>query len=96
MPELGKKHECPSCSAKFYDLGKPEPICPKCGLNMKTVETEELYAVSAAARRRRRAEMALEGDEPEVEAPEIGDEILVGEPADEDLEEEEEEVDLEE
>jgi len=29
--ELGTKRTCPSCAARFYDLGK-EPIeCPKCG-----------------------------------------------------------------
>ena len=33
MPDLGTKHECTSCSTKFYDLGQPEPVCPKCGLN---------------------------------------------------------------
>lgn len=30
-PELGKKHQCPSCGCKFYDLQKPEPLCPRCG-----------------------------------------------------------------
>ena len=29
--KLGSKHECPSCSTKFYDLGKPKPVCPSCG-----------------------------------------------------------------
>jgi uncharacterized protein (TIGR02300 family) len=31
MTELGNKHECLSCSTKFYDLGKSELVCPKCG-----------------------------------------------------------------
>ena len=31
MPDLGKKHECVSCSARFYDLGRSALICPKCG-----------------------------------------------------------------
>ena len=35
MPELGKKYECAECGTKFYDLGKPEPICPKCGTNQR-------------------------------------------------------------
>ena len=30
MPELGTKHECEECGAKFYDLGKSEVRCPKC------------------------------------------------------------------
>ena len=31
--KLGSKWECFSCEAKFYDLNKPEPLCPKCGAN---------------------------------------------------------------
>ena len=31
MPELGTKHECLDCGAKFYDLGRPEVRCPRCG-----------------------------------------------------------------
>ena len=40
MPDLGTKHECSSCGSKFYDLGKDEPICPKCGLNQLAEEEE--------------------------------------------------------
>lgn len=35
MPELGKKHECVSCDARFYDLGRTVLICPKCGSDQK-------------------------------------------------------------
>jgi rubrerythrin len=28
---LGKKFTCYSCGTKFYDLNKPEKLCPKCG-----------------------------------------------------------------
>jgi uncharacterized protein (TIGR02300 family) len=30
-PELGTKRTCVACGARFYDLGKTPPICPKCG-----------------------------------------------------------------
>jgi hypothetical protein len=30
---LGAKWVCFKCNAKFYDLNKPEPLCPKCGAN---------------------------------------------------------------
>ena len=30
-PELGAKHVCVSCAARFYDLGKSPAVCPKCG-----------------------------------------------------------------
>ena len=32
--KLGSKHECHSCSTKFYDLGKTELICPSCGADL--------------------------------------------------------------
>ena len=35
MADLGKKYECFNCGTKFYNLGKPEAICPKCGANQK-------------------------------------------------------------
>ena len=28
--KLGKRWGCYSCGVKFYDLGKPDPICPRC------------------------------------------------------------------
>ncbi len=32
---LGTKYVCFSCGAKFYDLNRPEPICPKCGADQR-------------------------------------------------------------
>jgi hypothetical protein len=34
-PGLGLKWSCFSCGAKFYDLGKPDPVCPKCGSDQR-------------------------------------------------------------
>jgi uncharacterized protein (TIGR02300 family) len=33
--DLGSKHVCFKCGTKFYDLRKPEAICPKCGADQK-------------------------------------------------------------
>ncbi len=33
--DLGTKHTCFKCQTKFYDLKKPEPICPKCGADQR-------------------------------------------------------------
>lgn len=30
-PELGLKRVCVACAARFYDMTKSPPICPKCG-----------------------------------------------------------------
>jgi hypothetical protein len=41
MPDLGKKYECFNCGTKFYNLGKPEAICPKCRANQKDARPDE-------------------------------------------------------
>jgi hypothetical protein len=61
MPNLGKKFECFNCRAKFYDLGKPEPLCPRCGANQKDAKSAEEAA--AAPRPRRMAPIVVAPDE---------------------------------
>jgi len=39
---LGEKHVCGSCGAKFYDLGKTQPLCPKCGSNPKDTSSDSV------------------------------------------------------
>src|SRR5215813_3956823 len=41
MPDLGKKFTCYNCGTKFYNLGKPEAICPKCGSNQKNAKADD-------------------------------------------------------
>jgi hypothetical protein len=43
MPELGRKYTCYSCHTKFYDLGKPEPLCPKCGADQRDADEAPVY-----------------------------------------------------
>lgn len=33
--DLGIKYVCFKCGTKFYDLRKPEPVCPKCGADQR-------------------------------------------------------------
>ncbi len=33
--DLGTKHLCFKCGTKFYDLKKPQAVCPKCGADQK-------------------------------------------------------------
>lgn len=81
--DLGTKHICFKCGAKFYDLKKPEAVCPKCGANQR-----EQPVRSPAAERRSRA--AREPVEPvQEELVEEGDlEDLDGEEAVEEAEDE--------
>ena len=101
MPDLGKKFECFNCHTKFYNLGKPEAICPKCGANQKDARTDE---APPPAPRPPRRQVILEpipdetanefGEEattePEPEADLDDDELEEGEEAHEAEEEEEE------
>ena len=41
MPELGTKYECEECGTKFYDLGKADAVCPKCGTSPLAEEGSE-------------------------------------------------------
>lgn len=79
--DFGTKFVCFKCSTKFYDMKKPDPICPKCGADQR-----EASATKASEGRRSRlsaapkiiepvepvegAEPAAEDDEVEVEADE--------------------------
>ena len=101
MPELklGSKYDCYNCGTKFYDLGKPEPVCPKCGANQKDAVTSESQAASQSSRRRRKAETAkpidLEEEEAPIEAVEVADDEMVEpELAGADLDDAEEEEDF--
>lgn len=31
LPGIGAKRVCVSCAARFYDLARSPPVCPKCG-----------------------------------------------------------------
>jgi uncharacterized protein (TIGR02300 family) len=102
MPELklGIKHECYNCGTKFYDFGKSQALCPKCGADQKDSGQAESPAASQAARRRRKAEVVkpldIEEEEPIADIAE--DELVEPEIEGADLgeEEEEEEADDEE
>ena len=72
MPDLGKKYDCFNCHTKFYNLGKPEAICPKCGANQKDARKQEL-ATEQAAKRRKREEVVRAPVEEEELIPAAGD-----------------------
>jgi hypothetical protein len=86
MPELGKKYTCYNCGAKFYNLNKPESICPKCGANQKDARSEE--APVAAPRPPRRSMMIEtipdEGGGDFEESPQEDDDAREGELDDDD------------
>ena len=69
-PGLGLKWSCYHCGAKFYDLNRPEPTCPKCGTDQRTrPKQSSLEPPSPAPKRSPMAPMTrfLEEEEPSVE-----------------------------
>lgn len=80
--DLGNKFLCFKCGAKFYDLKRPDPVCPKCGSDQREKPPEKVE-------RKRAAKVAV--PEPEVEQETLEDEEL---DADEDVEAPGDEEDL--
>lgn len=78
--DLGTKHTCYKCGTKFYDLKKPEPLCPKCGADQR-----QSPALRAPGERRKPAPKPAPVavvEEPEVEA-ELDEELPGDEEEDE-------------
>ena len=104
MADLGRKYTCYSCHTKFYDLGKPLPVCPKCGADQR--DAEEAPPATSHRGRAARAPVVVEETpaddefpaEPEAVAAEAGgggdeeeEDIIPAPEREEEAEEEEEE-----
>lgn len=62
--DLGNKYVCFKCSTKFYDMKKPDPLCPKCGADQR--ESPALKAPTEGRRGRlAAAPKVIEPIEPE-------------------------------
>ena len=90
--DLGSKYVCFKCSTKFYDMKKPDPLCPKCGADQR--ESPALKPASEGRRGRLSSiPKVIEPIEPE--EPEAAAEEELGEFEDEEAEvpaEEDEEI----
>ncbi len=65
--DLGIKYTCFKCAAKFYDLKKPIPACPKCGTDQRE------QPVAKPSGRRAAAPRAVEEAEEKPETEEADD-----------------------
>lgn len=70
MADLGKKFTCFQCAAKFYDFGKPEAVCPKCGANQKAAPAK------AKAVKKEKVVHMIEDDETAEAEAEVMDEAF--------------------
>jgi len=57
VADLGKRYKCYKCGTKFYDLSKPQPLCPVCGEDQNNEETKKMLK-----RKRRRALSKVKAD----------------------------------
>ena len=105
-PNLGQKFTCFKCECKFYDLGREEPLCPRCGADQREDPNPDpreafLARFRKPSRSRSRAkpvkekpartESDEEDDEPgEEDDEELLDDDFAGGDKDDDEEEEEE------
>ena len=71
--DLGNKYVCFKCSTKFYDLKKPDPVCPKCGADQR--ESPALRPATEGRRGRLAAvPKVIEPVPADAEEPELGEE----------------------
>ncbi len=85
MADLGNKFDCFKCHTKFYDLRRPDPVCPKCGANQKEAKASDLGGSTHSARPSRRAVAPVAPPPPD---PDLGEFEEAGPAAVEDDEEE--------
>ncbi|MSQ00472.1 MAG: TIGR02300 family protein [Myxococcales bacterium] len=86
--KLGKRYSCFECSLKFYDLNRPDPLCPKCGADQRTDPNPDPRDAILAKYRGKGAVRAR----PEDELVEEEAEETEAETEDDEIEDDEEEV----
>lgn len=66
--KLGNRYVCYECATRFYDLNKPEPMCPECGADQRSAPIRDLKSLLGGNKTRKPAT-----DEPEAAAPKVED-----------------------
>jgi uncharacterized protein (TIGR02300 family) len=74
--DLGTKRLCPNCGARYYDLNKAPPVCPKCGT---------VFVVTTPKSRPQEPQPKAKVEEPVVVQPDPVAETISLEEADEEL-----------
>ena len=69
--DLGTRYKCYKCGTKFYDLGRPQPLCPSCGEDQNNEEAKGLHK-----RKKRRRPFTMTKADPIITAPEERDDLI--------------------
>jgi hypothetical protein len=64
--KLGTRYTCFECGTKFYDLARPEPLCPECGVDQRNAPVRDLKALLGSGKGRR-----VESDSEDAEGLEV-------------------------
>lgn len=83
---LGTRYACWKCGAKYYDLNKPSPTCPKCGAD--PADAPKVAAVPTPTPKKPRKARVEIDEEAEVETEEE-DELLDEDEDTDDIDEDE-------
>ena len=89
--KLGNRHTCFECGQKFYDLNRPDPLCPKCGADQRNnPNPDPREAILARFKGKAAAKPGLRLDDTFEEEEDVDEDVEVEEP--EEGEEDEEEA----
>lgn len=69
--DLGNRYKCFKCGTKFYDLSRPEPLCPSCAVNQNDDEAKVLHK-----RKKRRKSSSFVSTDHAITAPEDSDDVI--------------------
>jgi uncharacterized protein (TIGR02300 family) len=85
-PELGQKRVCVSCSTRFYDLGRAPAVCPKCGTEQPAEQPRLRRGGGNVVedKRPKKAPVAADDAETDVEVAEEADEDVLDDAAEDD------------
>jgi uncharacterized protein (TIGR02300 family) len=69
--DLGTRYKCYKCGTKFYDLGRPQPLCPSCGEDQNNEESKRVLK-----RKKKRRAFSMVKADPTITAPEERDDLI--------------------
>jgi uncharacterized protein (TIGR02300 family) len=68
---LGTRYKCYKCGTRFYDLGRPQPLCPTCGEDQNNDEAKRTHN-----KKRRRRPFSMGKSDHAITAPEERDDAI--------------------